>query len=169
MGHTLEGDEPLHRRGAPEGARLPPDLDPLRRKLSCHQLCEVSAVESFALNPGLAYNLPVRDLPEPPRLQILIQDQLARAQFIKYRALDIMVPLSEKRHRLYSHEIPEVIQGLLLRLETLEKERKAEEKAKVAFRTLYRLMFAEKGGRPKYPEFSWSEAQVFVEMYKDET
>ena len=76
--------------------------------------------------------------------------------------------MSEKRHRLYSHEIPEVIQGLLLRLELLEKERKEEAKAKIAFRTLYRLMFAEKGGRPKYPEFTWSEAQVVVEMYKNE-
>ena len=77
--------------------------------------------------------------------------------------------MSEKRHRLYSHEIPEVIQGLLLRLELLEKERKTEEKAKIAFRTLYRLMFAEKGGRPKYPEFTWSKAKVMVEMYKNET
>ena len=28
----------------------------------------------------------------------------------------ILVPLSEKRHRLYPHEIPEVLQGLVLRL-----------------------------------------------------
>lgn len=41
--------------------------------------------------------------------------------------------------------IPEVIQGLLLRLELLEKVRKEEEKAETAFRTLYHLMFAEKG------------------------
>jgi len=79
-----------------------------------------------------------------------------------------MVPLSEKRHRLYPPEIPEVIQGLILRLEMLVEERKEEAKAKIAFRTLYRLIFAEKGGRPKYPEFTWSSAQVFVKMYKDE-
>ena len=78
-----------------------------------------------------------------------------------------MVPLSEKRHRLYSHEMPEVLLGLILRLEKLLKERKEEEKAKIVFRTLYRLMFAEKGGRPKYPEFTWSNAQTFVEMYGD--
>ncbi len=76
--------------------------------------------------------------------------------------------MSERRHRLYRLEIPEVIQGLLLRLELLEEERKVEEKAKIVFRTLYRLIFAEKGGRPKYPEFTWSEAQVMDEMYKNE-
>ena len=78
-----------------------------------------------------------------------------------------MVPMSEKRHRLYNHEIPEVIQGLLLRLEILAAERKEEEKARIAFRTLYRLMFAEKGGRPKYPEFTWTSALDFVERYKE--
>jgi hypothetical protein len=30
-----------------------------------------------------------------------------------------MVPLSERRHRLYGDEIPEVIEGLRLRLEAL--------------------------------------------------
>ena len=80
-----------------------------------------------------------------------------------------MVPLSEKRHRLYKHEIPEVIQGLLLRLEKLTEERKEEEKAKITFRTLFRLLFAEKGGRPKYPEFSWSYAETFIKRYKDDT
>ena len=79
-----------------------------------------------------------------------------------------MVPLSEKRHRLYPHEIPEVINGLLLRLEELTKKRKEEEKAKTTFRTLFRLMFVEKGGRPKYPEFSWSNAKRFLDQYKDE-
>ena len=79
-----------------------------------------------------------------------------------------MVPMSEKRHRLYQHEIPEVIQGLLLRLEMLAEKRKEERKAEITFRTLYRLMFAEKGGRPKYPPFSWKDAQAFVSAYKDE-
>ncbi len=78
-----------------------------------------------------------------------------------------MVPLSERRHRLYPHEIPEVINGLLLHLEELTKVRKEEGKAKITYRTLFRLMFVEKGGRPKYPEFSWSNAKVFVDMYKE--
>ena len=64
-----------------------------------------------------------------------------------------MVPLSEKRHRLYPHEIPEVIQGLLLRLEKLTEKRE-EEKAKIVFRTLYRLIYVKKGGRPDYAPFS---------------
>ena len=78
-----------------------------------------------------------------------------------------MVPLSEKRHRLYSHEIPEVINGLILHLEKLTEERVEEERAEITYRTLYRLMFAEKGGRPKYPEFSWNAAQTFIDIYKD--
>ena len=78
-----------------------------------------------------------------------------------------MVPLSEKRHRLYPHEIPEVIQGLFLCLEKLTEERNEEERAEITYRTLYRLMFAERGGRPKYPEFSWKGAQTFIDIYKD--
>ncbi len=79
-----------------------------------------------------------------------------------------MVPMSEKRHRLYPHEIPEVLQGLVLRLEKLLIERKHEEKAKITFRILYRLIYAEKGGRPKYPPFTWRDAEAFVTMYKDD-
>ena len=79
-----------------------------------------------------------------------------------------MVPMSEKRHRLYPHEIPEVLQGLVLRLEKLLIERKHEEKAKITFRILYRLIYAEKGGRPKYPLFTWRDAEAFVTMYKDD-
>ncbi len=78
-----------------------------------------------------------------------------------------MVPLSEKRHRLYPHEIPKVINGLILYLEKLTEERKEEEKAEITYRTLYRLMLAEKGGRPKYPEFSWNAAQTFIDIYKE--
>jgi hypothetical protein len=37
----------------------------------------------------------------------------------------------------------------------LAEQRKEEEKARIMFRALYRLMFVEKGGRPKYPEFTW--------------
>ena len=78
-----------------------------------------------------------------------------------------MVPLSEKRHRLYPHEIPEVIQGLILWLEQLAEKRE-EEKARIVFRTLYRLIFEGKG-RPKYPEFTWSDAYAFASIYKDES
>jgi hypothetical protein len=75
--------------------------------------------------------------------------------------------MSEKRHRLYPNEIPEVLQGLVLRLEKLLIEKKYEEQAKITFRILYRLIYAEKGGRPKYPPFTWRNAEAIVTMYKD--
>jgi hypothetical protein len=74
-------------------------------------------------------------------------------------------PLSEKRHRLHPHEIPEVIKGLILRLEKLTKERSDEEKARTTFLILNRLKFAGNKGRPKYPEFSWHNAEIFLERY----
>ncbi len=77
-----------------------------------------------------------------------------------------MVPMSEKRHRLYHYEIPEIIDGLFLRLDKLTKERKEEEKATIAFHTLYRLLFAKTSGRPNYPEFSRSSVIEFIEVYK---
>jgi len=79
-----------------------------------------------------------------------------------------MVPMSEKRHRLYPHEIPVILQGLILRLEQLAEKREEEEKARIVFRTLYRLIFEGKG-RPKYPEFTWSDAYAFASIYKDES
>ena len=65
-----------------------------------------------------------------------------------------MVPLSERRHRLYPHEIPEVIAGLKLRIAQLCVTKDDKEKAEIAFRTLYRLVRKE-SGRPRYPLFSW--------------
>jgi hypothetical protein len=64
-----------------------------------------------------------------------------------------MVPLSERRHRLYDSEIPEVILGLSLRLKQLLEERKDTEKAQNAFRCIHRLL-EDNPGRPRYPEFS---------------
>jgi len=83
-----------------------------------------------------------------------------------------MVPLSERRHRLYSHEIPEVIKGLRLRLETLVEAKEEPEDAETAFRILYRL--SHKGaGRPKYPTFEWEYLRYFLdffdEIYKQDT
>jgi hypothetical protein len=84
--------------------------------------------------------------------------------FVKYRTQDITVPLSERRHRLYSREIPEILEGLRLRLEVLLEKREDPERAEVAFRTLYRL---EGGivGRPKYPEFSWANLKIYLDHY----
>jgi hypothetical protein len=78
-----------------------------------------------------------------------------------------MVPLSERRHRLYESEIPEVIRGLRIRLEHLLDVKSEPEKAKIAFHVLYRLIIKEKG-RPKYPKFSWEVLERFLEWYEEE-
>ena len=75
-----------------------------------------------------------------------------------------MVPLSERRHRLYNHEIPEVKRGLKLRLQELCETRKDEEAAEIAFRALYRLS-RDEPGRPKYPEFTWELANYWAYDY----
>jgi len=83
-------------------------------------------------------------------------------KFIKYRTLFITVPLSERRHRLYRNEIPEVIEGLRLRLTELLEKREEPERAEIAFRTFYRLE-TRIVGRPKYPDFSWALLQEYLE------
>jgi hypothetical protein len=70
--------------------------------------------------------------------------------------------LSERRHRLYDSEIPEVILGLHLRLKQLLEERKDAEKAETALRCMHRLM-EDKTGRPRYPNFSWEYLTYFIE------
>jgi len=75
--------------------------------------------------------------------------------------------LSEKRHRLYPSEIPEVILGLRLRLIQLLEEKNDPEKAQLAFRCLHRLL-EENPGRPKYPEFSWDYLAYFVDVGEKE-
>ncbi len=78
-----------------------------------------------------------------------------------------MVPLSERRHRLYSIEIPEVKRGLKLRLQELCEAREDREAAEIAFRALFRLS-RDEPGRPKYPKFSWDYLQYYLDHHKDE-
>jgi hypothetical protein len=61
--------------------------------------------------------------------------------------------LSERRHRLYTPEIPEVKRGLKLRLRELCEAREDREAAEIAFRALFCLS-RDEPGRPKYPEFT---------------
>jgi len=75
-----------------------------------------------------------------------------------------MVPLSERRHRLYEDEIPEVVEGLKLRLSHLLEKMEEEDKAEIAFRVFYRLT-RDEPGRPKYPEFSWEQVQYYIDFY----
>jgi hypothetical protein len=72
--------------------------------------------------------------------------------------------LSERRHRLYSREIPEVIERLRLRLEGLLEKKTDLERAEIAFRTMYRLGGGIVG-RPRYPEFSWALLRDYLERY----
>ena len=74
-----------------------------------------------------------------------------------------MVPLSEKRHRLYESEIPEVILGLRLRLAQLLEDKNDPEKAQLALRCLHRLIETNPG-RPKYPKFSWEYLAYVVDV-----
>ncbi len=75
-----------------------------------------------------------------------------------------MVPLSERRHRLYSNELPQVIEGLRLRLEYLLETEEDQESAKLAFRALYRLLDGGVG-RPMYPEFNWKNLRIYLDIY----
>ncbi len=79
-----------------------------------------------------------------------------------------MVPLSERRHRLHRHELPEVVEGLRLRLWELLEKRGEPERAEIAFRTLYRLKETSVG-RPKYPEFSWTFLSYYLKFLETRT
>lgn len=58
---------------------------------------------------------------------------------------------SERRHRLHGEEVPEVIEGLKLRLRQHLETTEDLPGATIAFRALYRLI-EHKQGRPDYPE-----------------
>ena len=75
----------------------------------------------------------------------------------------LLVPLSERRHRLYSIEVPEVKEGLKLRLHQLYETRKDKEAAEIVFRALFRLS-RDEPGRPKYPEFSWDMVGHYLDI-----
>jgi len=61
-----------------------------------------------------------------------------------------MVPLSQRRHRLPGEEVPEVLEGLRLRLRQHLETEEDLAGATVAFRAFYRLM-EHRPGRPNYP------------------
>jgi hypothetical protein len=75
-----------------------------------------------------------------------------------------MVPLSEKRHRIYESEIPAVKEGLKLLLLKLHEMREDQKKAEAACRVLFRLDKSDPG-RPKYPEFDWDSIPYFVDYF----
>ena len=62
-----------------------------------------------------------------------------------------MVPLSQRRHRLHVEEIPEVMEGLVLLLTEYVRAGEDLERATLAFRPFYRMLY-HRTGRPNYPE-----------------
>jgi hypothetical protein len=78
-----------------------------------------------------------------------------------------MVPLSERRHRLYDSEIPEVILGLNLRLKQLLDEKKDAEEAETAYRCMHRLLGNNKG-RPKYLKFDWDMLSNIIDLGEEQ-
>lgn len=74
-----------------------------------------------------------------------------------------MVPLSVVRPRLNSDEVSEIMDGLRLRLLQL-REKGDWERAEIAFRILYRLIWVDKGKRPDYPEFTWENLRLLLEQ-----
>jgi len=75
--------------------------------------------------------------------------------------------LSERRHRLYTPEIPEVKRGLKLRLQELCEAGEDREAAEIAFHALFRLR-RDEPGRPKYPKFTWGYLQFYLDHHEDE-
>jgi hypothetical protein len=75
-----------------------------------------------------------------------------------------MVPLFERRHRIYESEIPAVKEGLRLLLLRLYETREERDKAEAACRVLFRLDKKDPG-RPKYPEFNWESLTYFIEYF----
>ncbi len=55
----------------------PPNLNPFLTQLPGYKPGYVSTIESLTVGPCLAENLLPTDLTEPPRLQVILQDQLS--------------------------------------------------------------------------------------------
>jgi len=74
-----------------------------------------------------------------------------------------MEPLfSERRHRLHGFEVPEVLEGLRLRLKEHLKRRDDKLQAEIAFRAFFRLSH-HRSGRPKYPRpLTWQVMEEYA-------
>ena len=68
----------------------------------------------------------------------------------------------ERRHRLQGFEVPEVIEGLRLRLMEHLESRDDKLRAEIAFRAYFRLS-QHRPGRPKYPRpLTWQIMDEYV-------
>ena len=67
-----------------------------------------------------------------------------------------------RRHRIHEEEVPEVIEGLSLRLQAHLVTRGDLPRATIAFRAFYRLV-THQVGRPDYPEpVTWSLIESWI-------
>jgi len=75
------------------------------------------------------------------------------------------VPFSERRHRLNSEEIPEVMKALALLLRRYVREERDLDSATVAFMPFFRMLYC-RSGRPNYPEpVTWNTIVELLEWY----
>lgn len=71
----------------------------------------------------------------------------------------------DRRHRLYGEEIREVMEGLVLLLTEYVKVGEDLERATLAFRPFYRMLY-HRTGRPNYPEpTTWNTIVEALEWY----
>ena len=87
-------------------------------------------------------------------------------ELLRSFSFGLLVPLSERRHRLNNDEIPAVIAGLMLYLERLLEKKDDRASAETAFQAFYRLR-NDKPGRPSYPEFSWDLIEYYTFNYDE--
>jgi len=78
----------------------------------------------------------------------------------------LLVPMSERRHRIYEDEFEQVFRGLLLRLVQLLETEEDQMSAEIVLRFLNRL-YTTRRGRPSYPEFTWSHAREMYKLYSE--
>lgn len=77
-----------------------------------------------------------------------------------------MVPFNQRRHRLNPLEVPEVIEGLRLRLNYHLQTRENLLAASIAYRAYHRLK-NHHTGRPNYPEpITWRHIEEILFMEK---
>ena len=66
------------------------------------------------------------------------------------------------RHRLTEEEIPEVANGLILRLQQLNEKQEQLEQATIVVRCLERLL-TPKPGRPKTKQVTWDSVVYYID------
>lgn len=79
----------------------------------------------------------------------------------------IMVPFSERRHRIQGLEVPAVAGAVWRRLDELVAGKENPDEAEILFRVLYRLTI-HRPGQPNYGLFTWKRARELLEASRKE-